>query len=235
MFENNKQIFKTSKMTDVILENYYIILVLERFGMQLGVRDKTVNEVCNDYKISPKVFITIANLNSTDSLKNNIDFNSFEIKSILDYLKKSHDYFLNSVLFEIERNIDLLIKNNDKPEMLMVKDFFNNYKSEVLHHFDYENNTVFPYVHSLLADDDSFREFSINEYHEHHDDIEETLYELKRLLIQHLPAHNDIEIRRKILHDLSDLESDLNIHTIIENEIIIPLVKELENKKAIEK
>lgn len=159
-----------------------------------------------------------------------MEFNSFEIKTILDYLKKSHDYFSNITLPNIEKNIDLLIKNNDKPEMLMVKQFFNNYKAEVLHHFAFENNTVFPYIINLLNDDRSIDGFSINEYNEHHDDIEETLYELKRLLIQHLPPHDDIEIRRKILHDLSDLENDLNIHTKIENEIIIPLVEELENK-----
>ncbi len=235
MFENKNQIFKTSKMTDVILENYYMILVIERFGMQLGFHDKTIEDVCDDFGISTKVFITIANLHSTKIIKNNIDFNNYEIETILDYLKNSHEYYTNMIESKIEQNIDLLIKNNDKPEMRMVKDFYNNYKSEVLHHFDYENNTVFPYIKNLLVENSSFNEFSIDEYNEHHDDIEETLYELKRLLIQHLPAHNDIDIRRKILYDLSDLESDLNIHTKIENEIIIPLVKELENKKAIEK
>ena len=234
MFVYNKQIFKTSKMTDVILNNDYILFVMERFGMQLGIQDKTVSDVCKGFGVSPKVFVLIANLQSIN-IVGNIDFNDTEIESILDYLKESHKYYSNTLLPKIEYYIDLLIKNNEKPEMLMVRDFFHNYESEVLHHFDYEENTVFPYVEKLMIEDNLKSEFSINEYKEHHDDIENTLYELKRLLIQYLPAHNDFEVRRKILHNLSNLERDLSIHTKIENEIVIPVVKELENKNPIEK
>jgi len=230
MFDMNKQIFKTSKMADVVLENYYMILVLERLGMQLGFHDKTVEDICEENAISSKVFLTIANLYNYKIIEKDINFDNDEVKTILDYLKISHDFFSHDLLAKIEKNINQMIAINDKPEMLMVKQFFNNYKAEVLHHFAFENNTVFPYIINLLNDDRSIDGFSINEYNEHHDDIEETLYELKRLLIQHLPPHDDIEIRRKILHDLSDLENDLNIHTKIENEIIIPLVEELENK-----
>ncbi len=235
MFYNNKNIYTSSKMVNIVLDNHFMILVLERFGMQLGFHDKTVGEFCYDFRISSKVFLMIANLHHNSPIQKNGNFSKPEINLILDYLKKSHDYYSEVLLFKIEENIDKMIFSNNKPEMLMVKQFFNNYKAEVLHHFDYENNIVFPYVKSLLKEDRFFNKFSINEYKEHHDDIEETLYELRRLLIQHLPANDDIDIRRKILHDLSDLESDLIIHTKIENEIIIPLVNDLENKKALEK
>ena len=56
-------------MTDVVLENYYFVLVLERFGMQLGFHDKTVDDVCKEFDVSSSVFLTIANLNTKKLLK----------------------------------------------------------------------------------------------------------------------------------------------------------------------
>ena len=71
-------------------------------------------------------------------------------------------------------------------------------------------------------------EYSVKEYRLHHDDIEEKLNDLKNLLIKYLPQKNDQQIRRKLLFSLFEVEYDLNIHSQIEDTILIPLVEKME-------
>lgn len=70
--------------------------------------------------------------------------------------------------------------------------------------------------------------FSVKDYRDHHNDIEEKLEDLKNLLLKHLPVKNDQHIRRKLLFSLFELEFDLNVNTQIEDTILIPLVENLE-------
>lgn len=226
-------IYKDMKMSDIILNNHLLILVLERFGIELGLHEKTVEAVCVENNISTEMFLTIANLHNNITNIPVSSFNCFDIEVIIQYLKKSHQYYSNEVFPDIIKNIHLMSERNKKPEMQMVEDFFNEYKKEVDQHFNYENETVFPYILNLFDNNhvtDKNNDYSVTEYKEHHDDIEEKLDDLKKLLIQHLPQKDDRIIRRKILFALFDLEQDLIVHAKIENEILIPLVEKMEIK-----
>ena len=72
------------------------------------------------------------------------------------------------------------------------------------------------------------QKYAVAEYQEHHNDIEEKLNDLKSLLIKYLPLKNDQSIRRNLLFRLFELEYDLNIHSQIEELILIPLVSKME-------
>lgn len=218
------------KMSDLILSNHLQVLVLERFGIELGVQDKTIATVCNEYNISAEVFLTIANLQNNSAHFPDLSLSNSDIEEIIKYLKRSHQYFSEEVFPEIITNIHRMSEFNNKPEIVMVEEFFNEYKNEVDQHFNYENVEVFPYILSLLEPDKTagVSQYSVSEYKEHHDDIEDKLDDLKKLLIQHLPQKKDCVIRRKILFALFNLELDLAIHTKIENDILIPLVEKIE-------
>ena len=95
-------------------------------------------------------------------------------------------------------------------------------------------NVVFPYVlnlHERIKNGEhknQLKEYSVIEYRDHHNDIEEKLEDLKKLLIKYLPEKSDRIIRRKLLFSLFELEYDLNVHSQIEEHILIPLVEKME-------
>lgn len=223
----HKLITKEMKMSHLLLRHYRLILAMERFGMKLGVKEKTVKEVCNDADISPNVFLMVANFYTHIAPKNAFDFSREELKQIVFYLTNSHSFYSKEVFPEIIQHIHLLSENSQKPELLMVERFFNDYKKEVDDHFDYENNTVFPYVLNLVNKQKD-EAYSVKDYREHHDDIQEKLDDLKCLLIEHLPQDTNTGLRRKILFALFDLDYDLQMHSKIENEILIPQVEKME-------
>lgn len=228
-------ISKDTKMSDVILKNYLNILVLERFEIALGFNNKTVEELCKDV-INVEVFLTILSLYNNSSYTTTSNFDNNDIQLIISFLKNSHKYYLEEKYPEISNNIKLMIQKNSDPEIAMVNRFFEEYKNEVIEHIDYENEISFPYILSLFdkkseINNKKNKSYSVTDFKEHHDDIEDKLTDLKNLLIKYLPQKKDNIARRKILFDLFELEHDLRIHTKIEDTILIPLIERIENTR----
>ena len=120
--------------------------------------------------------------------------------------------------------------------MALVEKFFDTYFNEVKEHLEYENTIVFPYILELYSKTENLlvpakqAKYSVKEYKDQHNDIEEKLDDLKNLLIKYLPQKNDQSLRRKLLLSLYELEYDLNIHSQIEDLILIPLVAKMESQ-----
>jgi regulator of cell morphogenesis and NO signaling len=123
---------------------------------------------------------------------------------------------------------------NESTEIILLERFFNEYCKEVTEHLAYEDLVAFPFIlnlHSHLTEKPSekyLQSYSVADYKEHHNDIEEKLTDLKNLLIKYLPQKEDQQIRRKLLFNLFELEFDLNIHSRIEDKILVPLVELME-------
>ena len=48
----------------MILLSQLLIIVLERFGIELGFQDRTIETVCNENRINTEVFLIVANLHN---------------------------------------------------------------------------------------------------------------------------------------------------------------------------
>lgn len=236
MHHTNKMfIISEMKISDVIIGNPYLILMLEHLGINMEVHEKTIEQICNESNISTELFLTIANLFNGFKPLPIIEYSSNDIQTIIKYLKNSHQYYLEEKYPQIQNYIEKINKINDHAEIFMIGKFFDKYFMEVTEHLDYENDVVFPYVldlNNLLSHknpDNTVSSYSVTEYREHHDDIEEKLTDLNNLLIKYLPQKNDQQIRRKLLFCLFELEYDLKIHSQIEETILIPLVEKMEH------
>lgn len=240
MYQTTKTYIKPDiKMADLIFENPYLLLLLEHFGLDLVVHDKTVAQLCTDNKINVKVFITFANMYNgfTPSINETFDFE--DIETIIGFLRNSHHYFKYDKYPEIQLYIKTLFANNPTAEIRLIEKFFDDYFMEVSDHLDYEEGIAFPYFRSLLGSREPGSGnpetvFSGTEYLEHHTDIELKLTDLKNLLFRHVSLKNDPVNRRKLLFSLIELEYVLNIHSLIEETILIPLVIKLENKHQVD-
>ena len=231
---DKKFITPEMKMSELILENPSLLLIMERFGLSFMVRDKSVAQICKENKTSTNVFVLFANLYNGFHLSGDESFSNSEISDIILYLRNSHNYYEEEKYPEIINYIKELHQKNNSPEIKLIDKFFIEYFEEVKEHLSYENMTVFPYFHELLQcrKQEDHRccghNFSVEEYREHHTDIESKLNDLKNLLLKHVPVQQDAMIRRKIIMRLFELEYDLKIHSIIEETVLIPLIYELE-------
>jgi regulator of cell morphogenesis and NO signaling len=231
--KNNIFISSDFKVSDIVFDNTYFIIMLEHFGIDFAFHEKTIEQVCKDYNINIELFLTIANLFNGFKPSSTAEYSFNDTQVIINYLKKSHLYYLDEKYPEILNYIEKIHQINNHKEIVLVENFFIEYFNEVREHLDYENRIAFPYVLDLLNQIEQKKKdiqcnYSIKKYKERHTDIEEKLADLKNLLIKYLPQNNDYQIRRKLLFSLFELEFDLITHTLIEDLILVPIVKKME-------
>jgi len=235
MYQTHKiYITPEMRMSDLIAENSLLLLLLEHFEVDFALDDKTVEQICTENKIDLAVFLVFGNLyNGFYPDKNEI--NALEdVSSIIRFLKNSHRFYKHDKYPELKAYLVQLHEKQDRENILLVEKFFNDYFDEVLEHLDYEESKVFPYICSLIEKGkiNTDGNFSVNEYRDHHTDIETKLTDLKNLLLKHISLKNDFSLRRKFLFSLFELEFDLNIHSLIEDKILLPLVARIEKNTA---
>jgi regulator of cell morphogenesis and NO signaling len=71
--------------------------------------------------------------------------------------------------------------------------------------------------------------FSIDRFEENHSNIDEKLSDFKNLVMKSLPGECDRGARLELLMRIFALQEDLQCHTYIEDNILVPMVRLLEN------
>lgn len=219
---------KTMKMSELIDADYRLLMLLSRLNISLGFGEKNVDTVCKENGFDTDCFIFLANYQSNRSIINIQEaFNQLPLEPFLQYLKSSHSYFLERRLPNIRRKLELVFAGSDKGLQEIVLNFFDNYTQEVEEHMLYEDNTVFPYVRCLFSQSCK-EEYSINIFEERHNDIEGKMNDLKQILMKYVSGTTDQMLMVNILTELYMSEEELEAHTFIEDNLVIPRVKEME-------
>ncbi len=219
------------KMYDIVSTNPRFLLVLEYFNIPLGFGDQTIQEICKKYNINEQLFLTISNLYCCKEAVaiDACHFDKSDAFLILEYLKAAHVYFLDEKIPRLKEIIEKKIANSPEEKYTkLVNKFVHDYADEVFEHMNYENTVVFPYINSLLQEQERDKTYNMEQFRKHHTNIEIKLVDLKTLLIKHVPPEYDSVLRRQLLFELYDLERDINIHDFIENWLLIPIVEKLE-------
>ncbi len=227
--KTNQLIIADMKVSDMILENPYFMLMLEHFGIRLVFQEKTIAQICVENSIDVGLFLTFANLFNGFDAFGSSNASKKDVPTIIQYLKACHTYYLEEKLPKISSYIHRMNELNESSEIRLAEKFFNEYCNEIVEHLNYENEVAFPYILGLFhyltkkTPKKYLKSYSIKEYQDHHNDIEEKLTDLKNLLIKYLPQKEDQQIRRKLLFSLFELEYDLKIHSRIEDKFLVPL------------
>lgn len=212
-------------MAWLIDTNPSLLLMLQHFNIDFRVSDLTVGQLCGKYDISENLFVSIANLYNGFDTKGHQPFTRKDLLQVIDFLQSSHDYYRSDKYPQISAYIRQLQEHHPVREMKLLEKFFNEYFAEVLEHLDYEDSIAFPYFITLLNNgkaEEKGKRYSSKEYGRHHTDIELKLQDLKNLLLKHIDIEDRLDLRRKLLFALYELEFDLYIHSLIEENILIP-------------
>lgn len=219
------------KMADVLQSNYRLLPLLPRFGLTLGTGEKTVEQVCREKGVDCRLLLLVFNIYThPDYLPSEKEISSFPVEKLLDYLYESHQYYRNDKIPHIQKHLEKIVESYPKANGRVLRDFFRQYADEVAQHLDYEENTVFPYIRSLLGGKKE-NKYNISVFEKNHTNIEEKLSDLAHIIIKYLPPATDGREENEILFDLYILGDDIARHTLIEDKVLVPLA-ELQESKA---
>ncbi|MBN1398907.1 MAG: helix-turn-helix transcriptional regulator, partial [Bacteroidetes bacterium] len=189
------------KMADVAHSNYLLMPVINRFGIPFGFGEKTVEAICRKYKIDVEFFLAIINAFSNEQYFPEKKLQAFSVLMIVDYLQKTHSYYIKSQVPLIEKLLTYLPHKgpSNAKNMKLIKKFFLGYKRELFNHLEREEKTTFPYVKKVYrlfhTPSPSQKEklilskYSMHVFEEEHNEVDEKLFDLKNILIKYV--HGD--------------------------------------------
>ncbi len=234
-------ITRDMKMADVIHLDYTLLPVITRFGINLGFGDRTVEKVCLENKVNLDFFLEITNSFIDEDYIPQKELDSFPVSLLIDYLKKTHRYYLDEKIPELEEMIRNMASSipAEKEKALLVKNFFVEYRTELENHIMREEKKVQPYIleietaytgnHLSVELYEKIKLYSMKDFAGEHDNVEEKLFDLKNIIIKYLPPCADKALCNRILIELFRLEKDLNAHASLEDKVLIPKVANMEN------
>ena len=155
-----------TKLCDVILHEPSVIPVINRFGIILGVGDKSIRTVCEEKNLDCQFFVTILNTFINE------------------------DYFPEQFQIpNIERHFNFLINQSDSENnnLELMKQFFDELKKELLSRIENDKNCWFPSI--KVAAETLHGEYYGEKFQpdtEENDSLEEKLDDLKSLFVIHL-------------------------------------------------
>lgn len=230
------------KLAEIILQNYHLIPIISRFGIEFGFGDKTVEQVCIQYNINCKFFLEIVNAFNDKEYMPFEKLKKMPLSLTVNYLLKSHHYYNKIILPNIEKLMEQLKWEGKDAEknISVLRKFFSQYLKEVNEHTANEEKDIYPYVLELenhfnceILDVSFIRKLekkSIKDYADTHDELNSALLDLKNIIIKYLQPAKNREITEQILTEIFKLEADMKDHTKLEDNVVVPLAEMMENE-----
>ncbi len=217
------------KLSELVDRNIHVIGLLERLGVCGNFGDMTVGDVCSAHSMDPGTFMMLYNFYIDEHFKPSEKMlKEGRIEDVVEYLHRSHEYYLDTALKSLSRLLDLLLAPCNEAQKKVFRKFYNDYEDELNRHFEFEERHVMPYVRSLL-EGNAGGESTIESFTDDHNSINEKISDLKSLVMNSLPEGCDSSLRMQALYMICSLEYDLDRHTAVEEEILEPMVQLLEN------
>ncbi len=225
----------SDKICDLMAHEEDAIQIISRFGLEMGVGEQTIEQVCTLHGVHTPTFLSVVNYKvfHQRALPADID-----IPTLQRYLHNAHTYFLDFRLPRLRRALVEAIIPADPTTKIpgLILRCYDEFVEEIRTHIEHENAGLF-------------------EEHEHDDErITSKLTEIKNLIIKYYPApgasprrngesglrlegltNNQSPITYLLISVMSDLwhtEQDFADHCAIEDDILRPAIIKTENRKS---
>ena len=232
--------YEQSTIKELVESNTIYAFLNDKLDIHTNDYHKTFKQVCGEKNID-YFFIKKLLKAYDDSCKFPYDeLNECSVYELLDYLKKSHTYYLKKKLPEMELTAIQVFKkyNETHPLLSYLCVFFNTYKKQLVQHIEFEEKKLFPYIAKLIdADNKNYssllilevlNQFSTREFISNHTHVEEELQDVRKVILNYTSDTKVPLPFNVFLSQLHYFEIELIKHATIEDEILIPKVIELE-------
>ena len=193
----------SSVLSESICENYLLIPVINRFGLKLGLGEKTVAEICLEHKLNPDFFLAILNTYLNEDYFPEKLLQGFDVDLVSNYLKQTDGYYIHAQIPNIEKHLNAFIAMSDpnNTQLLLTRKLFFKFKEELLHRIN----------SGLLDDDTSYA----------------LLLDLKNILIKHITGSFNENLCFAVVFAVDTLLNDLGKHNRIREKILKPMISKL--------
>ena len=198
----------SDKICDLMSHEEDAIQIISRFGLEMGVGEQTIEQVCEAHNVHTPTFLAIVNYKvfRHRALPEDID-----IPTLQRYLHNAHTYFLDFRLPRLRRALIEAIIPADPTTKIpgLILRCYDEFVDEIRTHIEHENAGLF-------------------DEHEHDDQrITDKLTEIKNLIIKYFQG-GDSYLLISVMSDLWHTEQDFEDHCAIEDDILRPALTKIQ-------
>lgn len=229
-------VYPNMQMSEVVEEHPSLIPVINRFGIRLGLGDKSVKTICDEYQLDTDFLLTVINTFLNEEYFPERKLQTFHTLQIIDYLTKTNQDYLRYQLPNIERHLTSFISMSTPGNnaLNLIGKFFSSFKEELTARIEKDNTVWFPYCLALSEKINGCQAsgetgvFQLTGEQRLEDPIEALLSDLKGIMVKHLSGDYNENLCYAVIFGISSLEKDIKQHNRIRYRILTPVVSAME-------
>lgn len=226
---------------DFVAHDFRTAAIFTKYGIDYCCKgQRTIDEVCTKKNINEAQLLN--ELNAVLATKNDseIDFNSWTLDLLIDYIEKTHHRFVEEKTPVIIQLLDKLcnVHGSNHPELFEITELFKASAGELAPHMKKEELVLFPFINRMINATKSHG--SIGKPHfgtvknpiaammAEHDNEGERFRSIALLTNNYTLPEDACETYRVTFAMLEEFEKDLHKHIHLESNILFPKAKALE-------
>lgn len=217
----------TDKISDLMSHEEDAIQIISRFGLEMGVGEQTIEQVCEAHGVHTPTFLAIVNYKVFHQRAIPADI---DVPTLQRYLLNAHTYFLDFRLPRLRRALIEAIIPADPTTKIpgLILRCYDEFVEEIRTHIEHENKGLY-------------------DEHEHDDQrITDKLTEIKNLIIKYYPGASSRQtggvasaeegtityLLISVMSDLWHTQQDFEDHCAIEDDILRPALVKVKGEKS---
>ena len=250
MFRNILQITPASFVTEIVTHDYRTADVFRRYDIDFCCGGKwPLETVCQNKNLDAGAVIKeLQNVLMQTASNAAVDFDSWDVDFLADYILNVHHRYLNKALPEIKEQTATFLDGHRKkyPELEELEVIIKKFLREIPPHMKQEEEIFFPYIKQIYyahKNRESYARLLIRTLRKpleevmqkEHETTGANLHRLRQITNHYIPPENACLAHKVTFAKLKELDQDLVQHIHLESNILFPKAIAMEQELLREK
>ncbi|HBT85071.1 MAG TPA: iron-sulfur cluster repair di-iron protein [Porphyromonadaceae bacterium] len=219
----------------IVAENYKAASVFKKYKIDFCCNgNRSIADASRKKQMDEDTLINELKEATGEKNQGEIDFKSFPLDLLVDYIEKTHHRYIDSKIPEITPYLDKIVSvhGDNHPELYEVERLFKESAGDLTAHLRKEELMLFPYIRQLVKEQISGEKKPVTkigdaaEYialmEDEHETEGERFRNISELTDDYTPPSDACNTYRVTLSLLQEFEEDLHRHIHLENNILFP-------------
>jgi regulator of cell morphogenesis and NO signaling len=225
---------------ELVVQDYRAASVFKKYKIDFCCNgNRTIFEACKKNKINPSSIINDLDA-ATQTRETVVDFQSWPLDLLADYIEKKHHRYVEEKTLEIKPYLAKIcqVHGEHHPELYKIQEEFLECASALTIHMKKEELVIFPFIQKMIISKNN------NQFIEEpsfgtvqnpiaimmadHKAEGERFVRITELSNNYTPPEDACATYRVTLALLKEFEDDLHLHVHLENNILFPKAIEME-------
>jgi len=231
------------KIGQFVAEDFRTAAVFTKHKIDFCCRgNRTLQEVCSTNNLDENLLLEELEAITTTIITQTIDYKSWPVDLLIDYIEKKHHRYVEEKTPVILKFLNKLCKVHGEkhPELLEINTLFTGSAGDLASHMKKEELVLFPYVKKMLKTKSQNEDLKLPHFKtvdnpiammmQEHDNEGVRFREITKLTDNYNPPANACNTYKVTYAMLDEFEKDLHLHIHLENNILFPQAKTLEQQ-----